>query len=66
MKRQMTSVFLTSLLMLACVDSPAQCTQQIGAGRTAIVTAEDGTQMQVTADAAGNITFDCGSTVSTV
>ncbi len=66
MKRQMISVFLTSLLMIGCVDSPTQCTTNIGVGRTAIVTAEDGSQYQVTSDVDGNVTYDCGATVATV
>ena len=66
MKRQILSVFLTSMLMIACVDSKDQCSQHIGVGRTAIVTAEDGSQILVSADGQGNIIFECGSTVETV
>lgn len=66
MKRQILSVFLTSMLMLACVEPTDQCTEFIGVGRTAIITAEDGTQTRVTADVNGQVTFDCGSTVTTV
>ena len=65
MKRQMLSVFLTSVLILACTEPTEQCTEQIGVGRTAIVTAEDGTQTIVAADADGNVTFECGSRIST-
>lgn len=66
MKRQMIlSVFLTSVLMLACDGPTEQCSEHIGAGRTAVVTAEDGSQILVAADADGNITYDCGSTVNT-
>ena len=64
MKRQMLSVFLTSVLMLACVEPTEQCSENIGVGRSAIITAEDGTQTVVTADANGQVTFDCGSTVT--
>ena len=60
----MLSVFLTSMLMLACVEPTEQCTENIGVGRSAIVTAEDGTQTIVTADANGQITFECGSRVT--
>ncbi len=60
------SVFLTSVLLLACDEPTEQCTEHIGAGRTAIVTAEDGSQVVVSADANGNVTFDCGSRVDTV
>jgi hypothetical protein len=67
MNRQiLLSVFLTSVLLLACDEPTDQCTEHIGAGRTAIVTAEDGSQVVVAADANGNITYDCGSRVDTV
>ena len=67
MKRQiLVSVFLTSLLLLACDEDPSQCTEHIGVGRTAVVTAANGDQTVVTADADGNVTYECGSRVDTV
>lgn len=64
MKRQILSVFLTSLLIAAC--GGRTCTSQIGVGRTAVVTASDGSQTIVTADENGEITRDCTSTVTVV
>jgi hypothetical protein len=65
MKRQIIlSVFLTSMLLLACDKPIDQCTEHIEAGRTAVVTAADGTRSLVAADADGNITFDCESRLS--
>ena len=66
MKKQILSVFLTSMLMATCIEPFDQCSQQIGVGRTAVITAQDGTQTVLTADDEGYITFDCDSRVSIV
>ncbi|REJ77819.1 MAG: hypothetical protein DWQ47_15765 [Acidobacteria bacterium] len=66
MKRQILSVFLTSLLIAACNGPARVCVEFIGAGRTAIITDANGRQTVVTADQNGNVTIDCNSTVETV
>lgn len=66
MKRQMVSVFLTSMLIFACTPTTRMCQHNIGVGRTAVVTNGDGDQTVVTADENGNIITECGATVSTV
>lgn len=66
MKRQMVSVFLTSMLILACSGPSRLCEQHIGVGRIAVVTSPNGNQTTVSADRNGNIVTVCGSTVSTV
>ena len=62
-----TFAFFLVLVLNQCSGcGPDMCTQNIGAGNTAVYQTAGGGQGQVTAGANGNVSVPCGSTVTVI